>query len=64
MYCIPICRPYMRGENHVVECLDRPYNFWYVVKTFGPTNNDFIKAIKYCNELRKQLIYHEDRKNT
>ena len=35
----------MRGNKHVVECLDRPYDFWYVVESFGETNDDFRKAI-------------------
>ena len=43
----------MRGNNHVVECLDRPYDFWYVIKTFGDTKEEFIKAIKYINEIRQ-----------
>lgn len=51
---IPICRPSMRGNNHVVECLDRPYDFWYVIKTFGETKEDFVKAIKYTNEIRQR----------
>lgn len=51
---IPICRLNMRDNNHVVECLDRPYDFWYTIKTFGETKEEFIKAIKYINEVRQQ----------
>lgn len=42
---IPILRLNMKGNKHVVECLDRPYDFWYVVKSFGETNDDFRQAI-------------------
>jgi len=46
----------MRGNNHVVECLDRKYNIWYVIKTFGETREDFVKAIKYVNEVRQKSL--------
>jgi len=54
---IPICRLNMHGENHVVECLDRPYDFWYVIKTFGPTKDDFVKAIHYINDVRRKRCH-------
>ena len=44
----------MRGNKHVVECLDRPYDFWYVVKSFGETTDDFKRAILWLqNEIDK-----------
>lgn len=51
---IPICRLNMKGDKHVVECLDRPFDFWYVIKTFGATPQDYIKAINYINEVRAE----------
>ena len=51
---IPICRLNMKGDKHVVECLDRPFDLWYVIKTFGNTEQNFIEAIHYINEVRNK----------
>lgn len=50
---IPILRLNVKNGNHVVECLDRPKDFWYTVKSFGSTNDDYRKAILYLNNERK-----------
>lgn len=42
----------VKNGNHVVECLDRPHDFWYVVKTFGSTMDEYRKAIIYLNNER------------
>ena len=51
---IPILRLNVRDGNHVVECLDRSHDFWYVVKTFGSTMDEYRKAIIWLNDKRNE----------